>query len=125
MFFSLDLDVTRAAEAAWVAYGEAPVSIDPQSVGVAPASDKALPVHMLRLNSTRCFEAFFGADQHDLGAAAGFLSLLGAPGWSVTAVVPLSSLGAAHEAFRAADVVLQAWWRDGEGKVRFSSCERA
>lgn len=84
-----------------------------------------LPIGLLRLHQNRCIEAYFDEDQVDLLSATTFVSSLVNPGWQVTAVVPLRRLGVAHEAFRAVDVYLQAWWRDAEGIVRFSSCERA
>lgn len=116
--------MTEAAEAAWVACGEEPVPVDVQAMWkTQPAG--VLPISLLRLHQHRCIEAYFDEDQDDLQSATTFVSSLVNPGWQVTAVVPLRRLGIAHEAFRAVDVYLQAWWRDAEGIVRFSSCERA
>ena len=122
---SADLNVTQAAEAAWLAHGEAPVPVDIHAVRETADSDGMLPVSLLRLHSHRCIEAYFDEDQDDLRTATTFVSSLVSPGWQVTAVVPLHRLGIAHEAFRAVDIYLQAWWRDAEGIVRFSSSERA
>ena len=120
---STELGLAEAAEAAWIAFGESPVAIDVRAISQANDS-QVLPVGLLKLDGHRCIEAYF--DEHgDLASARTFLLSLVNPGWQVTAVVPLHRLGRAHEAFRAFDVCLQAWWRDAEGIVRFSGSERA
>jgi len=51
------------------------------------------------------------------------LSGLRSGGWIVRAILPVSSMGQAHEALRGLDISLQGWWRAGENALRFTSPE--
>lgn len=117
--------VTEAATAAWTAFGESPEMINVESLGFSDFNCSP-PLAMLRLNSTRCVEAYLEDDHLDLSAVTKFILSLVNPGWYVTVVVPLRRMGEAHEEFRAIadEMYLQAWWRDESGIVRFSACER-
>lgn len=117
-------DVSDAALAAWHASGASPLAYQPIAVG-ASREVAALPSRVFHVESSRSIEAYFEDDSTSFVEAAPLVAALGSPGWQVTAIVHLRRLGAAHEVFRSCDVLLQAWWRDELGSVRFTSAERA
>jgi hypothetical protein len=44
-------------------------------------------------------------------------------GWSVSALLPMHSLGAAHQALRGLSIHLQGWWTPDDERLRFTSPE--
>ena len=51
------------------------------------------------------------------------LSALRSGGWIVRAILPVASMGRAHEALRGLDISLQGWWCTEERALRFTSPE--
>jgi hypothetical protein len=51
------------------------------------------------------------------------VAALVAAGWAVSALLPVSAMGVAHEAFRGLTIELQGWWESAPGEVRFTALE--
>lgn len=111
--------VAAAAMAAWNTAGQMPEQVS------HPGFDDLSEAFLLRIPTARRIEACFEDCRADLSQAEKFMSSLGAPGWTVSAVVPLRLVGQAHEVFRSHEIDIQSWWRDVAGRVRFGSVERA
>lgn len=62
-------------------------------------------------------------DQADMRSAGDQLRALLSRGWSVNALLPMHSLGAAHEALRGLAIHLQGWWTPDDQRLRFTSPE--
>ncbi|MGW4528973.1 hypothetical protein [Amycolatopsis sp. NPDC004378] len=72
----------------------------------------------------RRVECVFTADEHwDVARQA--LLVLADQGWAVNALVPLHTLGAAHEVFRGLPVRLQGWWERDDRDMAFTEPEVA
>lgn len=66
----------------------------------------------------------FTADEH-WDAARQELLVLAGQGWAVNALVPLHTLGAAHEVFRGLPLRLQGWWERDDRDMAFTEPEVA
>jgi hypothetical protein len=58
----------------------------------------------------------------DIGEATRALADLLSEGWSLSALVPVSGLGQAHEALRGLKIDLQGWWF-ADGTAKFTAPE--
>jgi hypothetical protein len=110
------LDVVDAARAAWQWAGSpSEVLVLDEVPGVIAA---------LAIPKRRCIEFYVGRD-HDGTTWSEVLRWTAREAAQVCSVVPLSSLGRAHEALRGSNSYLQAWWLDVDGRIAFGAMERA
>ena len=62
-------------------------------------------------------------DQADMRRAEAQFQALLLRGWSVNALLPIRSLGEAHQALRGLRIHLQGWWTLADDRLRFTSPE--
>lgn len=65
----------------------------------------------------------FPGDRHDLADLRAPLRGLFATGWRVTVLVASGRMGEAHRALRGVPIMIQPWWADADGAVRFGGPE--
>lgn len=116
-------DVAGAAREAWRVIGEAAEVVDwvivAESLKLDHGDAIRTAVLVPRLMQVECVLDPAAALQD----ARQNLAALLAEGWRVSALIPISEMGAAHEALRGLDLHLQGWWTTAEGCLRFSSPE--
>jgi hypothetical protein len=122
-------DVAGAAKDAWRVLGESAEVVDwdilALNLGLFRGDAIKKAVLVPRVTQIECVldpAKSMRDARHDLVAllAEGWVA---AEGWRVSALVPISKLGAAHEALRGLDLRLQGWWTNAENGLRFSSAE--
>jgi hypothetical protein len=116
-------DVAAAAQEYWRVAGEIAEVVDwdvvANSLGLAHGAAISAAVLIPKIMQIECV---LDTDT-ELTDAWADLSALVSQGWRVQALLPLPALGAAHEALRGLDILLQGWWiAQGRG-LRFTSPE--
>ncbi len=107
---------------AWEINGERPEVHSGGDLGrvVGTPANPAIP-SVLVLPNERRVECVLDPDR-DVADAVDDVTTLVNGGWRVAALLPISSLGAAHRAFRGLPVQLQGWWRT-DGELKFTAPE--
>jgi hypothetical protein len=116
-------DVAGAAREAWRVIGESAEVVDwgivAKNLGLGPSNAIRAAVLIPRVRQIECVLD----PTISMGDARPHFALLLSEGWKVSALVPISKMGAAHEALRGLDLHLQGWWTTAESRLRFSSPE--
>jgi hypothetical protein len=116
-------DVAGAAKEAWHALGESAQVVDweivAKNLGIYAGDAIRAAVLVPRVSQIECV---LDPAKSMREARQDFAALLD-EGWRVSALVPISKMGAAHEALRGLDLHLQGWWTTAERHLRFSSPE--
>jgi hypothetical protein len=116
-------DVAGAAREAWHALGESAQVVDweivAKNLGIHAGDAIRAAVLVPRVAQIECV---LDPTKSMREARQDFAALLN-EGWMVSALVPISKMGAAHEALRGLDLHLQGWWTNTERRLRFSSPE--
>lgn len=114
--------VVDAACRAWEVNGEHPQVRRWSEVGPL-IGDAPCPAirSVLVLAPSRRLECVLDPDK-GLAEAVDEVASLVDRGWDVSALLPIASMGAAHEVFRGIRMALQGWWTAGDS-LRFSSPE--
>ena len=115
--------VAAAAQENWRGLGEASRVVDwpviAAALGIEPGEVIKTAVVLPRLGRIECVLD----DQADMRRAGEQLRALLVRGWNVNALLPMHSLGAAHQALRGLSIHLQGWWTPGDERLRFTSPE--
>ena len=115
--------VAAAAQENWRGLGEASQVVDwpviASALGIEPGEVIKTAVVLPRLGRIECVLD----DQADMRRAGEQLRALLVRGWSVNALLPIRSLGAAHQALRGLGIYLQGWWTPDDERLRFTSPE--
>jgi hypothetical protein len=116
-------DVAAAAQEHWRVAGEIAEVVEWERVadtlGLAQGAAIGAAVFIPKILQIECV---LDAGP-ELANAWSDLSALVTRGWQVQALMPLAALGAAHEALRGLDILLQGWWTAQDGELRFTSPE--
>jgi hypothetical protein len=120
-----DADVTpviEAARLAWEINGEQPEVRSGGEFGraVGITAGPAIP-SVLVLPNQRRVECVLDPERAVAEAVEEVATLVNG-GWRVAALLPIQSLGAAHQAFRGLPMQLQGWWR-ADGELKFTAPE--
>jgi hypothetical protein len=119
----LGAKVAAAAQENWRGLGEASQVVDwtviASALGIEPGEVIKTAVLVPHLSRIECVLD----DQVDMQRAGEQLRALLACGWSVNALLPMRSLGIAHQALRGLTIHLQGWWSPDDKRLRFTSPE--
>jgi hypothetical protein len=115
--------VAAAAQENWRGLGETSQVLDwpviASALGIEPGEVIKTAVVLPKLGRIECVLD----DQADIRRASEQLHALLVRGWSVNALLPIYSLGAAHRALRGLGIHLQGWWKLEDERLRFTSPE--
>jgi hypothetical protein len=115
--------VAAAAQENWRGLGEASEVVDwsviASALGIEPGEVIKTAVVLPQLRRIECVLD----DEADMRHAGEQLRALLVRGWSVNALLPMHSLGAAHQALRGLRIHLQGWWTPADDRLRFTSPE--
>jgi len=115
--------VAAAAQEYWRGLGETSQVFDwaviASALGIEPGEVIKTAVVLPQLGRIECVLD----DRTDMRRAGEQLSALLVRGWSVNALLPMQSLGAAHQALRGLRIHLQGWWAPDDQRLRFTSPE--
>lgn len=115
--------VAAATQETWRGLGETSEVVDwsviASAIGIEPGDVIKTAIVLPQLGRIECVLD----DQADIQRAAEQLHALLARGWSVNALLPIHSLGAAHQALRGLKIHLQGWWTPDDERLRFTSPE--
>lgn len=116
-------DVAAAAQEHWRVAGERAEVVDwdvvASTLGLSHGAAISAAVLIPKIMQIECV---LDVDA-ELADAWSDLYALVTQGWRVQALLPLSALGAAHEALRGLDILLQGCWTAQDGGLRFTSPE--
>lgn len=119
----LGATVAAAAQENWRGLGEASEVVDwpviASALGIEPGEVIKTAVVLPQLGRIECILD----DQADMRHAGEQLRALLVRGWSVNALLPMHSLGTAHQALRGLRIHLQGWWAPDDERLRFTSPE--
>lgn len=115
--------VAAVAQETWQGLGETSEVVDwsviASELGIDPGEVIKAAVVLPRLGRIECVID----DEAGLQHAAEQLDALLVRGWIVNALLPIHSLGAAHQALRGLKINLQGWWTPDDKRLRFTSPE--
>jgi hypothetical protein len=115
--------VAAAAQENWRVLGEVSQIVDwpiiASALGIEPGEVIKTAIVLPQLGRIECILD----DQADMRHAEEQLRELLVRGWSVNALLPMHSLGAAHQALRGLRIHLQGWWKPDDERLRFTSLE--
>jgi hypothetical protein len=119
----LEATVAAAAHEAWRGLGETSQVLNwpaiASALGIEPGEVIKTAVVLPQLGRIECVLDY----KADLGRAAEQLRALLVLGWNVNALLPIRSLGAAHQALRGLEIHMQGWWTLDDERLRFTSPE--
>jgi hypothetical protein len=116
-------DVAAAAQEYWRIAGERAEVVEWKVLaGILGLDHGAAISAAVLIPKTMQIECVFAVDTQ-LADAWPELAALISLGWRVQVLLPLSALGAAHEALRGLDILLQGWWTAQGRGLRFTSPE--
>jgi hypothetical protein len=119
----LGAKVAAAAQENWRGLGEASQVVDwtviASALGIEPGDVIKTAIVVPHLGHIECVLD----DQADMRHAGEQLRALLVRGWSVNALLPMRSLGIAHQALRGLTIHLQGWWSPDDKRLRFTSPE--
>lgn len=115
--------VAAAAQENWRGLGEISEVVDWSIIASALGIDAGEVIKTaIVLPHLRRIECVLD-DQADMRRAEAQFQALLLRGWSVNALLPIRSLGEAHQALRGLRIHLQGWWTLADDRLRFTSPE--